>query len=83
MREKLPDYGYIYADELADKLQEIVDELRNMPENSIIRGNANTYRMGSHMLCQIDPYVGFVNLNDPDTMEYEEYFGSEDEDDNN
>lgn len=80
MREKLPDYGYCYADELADKLQAIVDELRNMPENTIIRGTANTYNMGSYMLCQIDPYVGFVNLESPNTLEYEEYFGCEDED---
>ena len=78
-REKLPDYGYIYADELADKLQVIVDELRNMSENTIIHGNSNTYGMGSHMLCQIDPYVGFVNLYDPDTIEYEDYFGVDEE----
>lgn len=79
MREKLPNYGYIYADELADKLQAIVDELRNMPENTIIHGNANTYNMDSYMLCQIDPYVGYVNLDNPNTMEYEDYFGCEDE----
>lgn len=82
MREKLPDYNYIYADELADRLEKIVENLRNMPEDTIIHGNSNTYNMGSYMLCQIDPYVGFINLENPDTMEYEEYFGSEDEDDN-